>query len=636
MNAALAWSNLVSYSLQIGLLVAVASVIPGMLRMRLPKVKLLYWQVLLAACLVLPLTRPWRQTMVSLTTPPDTPTPRTRKPAQPAPPPTNPWTPAQAALLLLAAGAAGRMLCLGAGFWKLRRYRHHSTPWRDQTAHFGARRPEYRVSDDIGSPVTFGVAQPVVLLPRKFLDLPPRMQDAILCHETLHVERRDWVFTVAEELVRSVFWFHPAIWWLLGEIQLAREQAVDREVVERTQARDAYVDALLAVAGARLETDLALAPLFLRKRHLKQRVVTIVKETGMSKLRAMATMTAGLAMLVAAGWFVTAVFPLAAEPQFVADGPGITVDLMGAQLMHRMPVQYPVDLIGKGIQGTVIVQVKLAADGTVMDASVVSGPDELRKQVLRSVLDWHFSRSEGGSTRQISINFQPPALEQVTAPKPVITRSIPDAGSVVLRHIIVQGLSDSAQTELLAALPVHDGETLTRDAILKAIDAARAFDSHLMVTTRVDRLTGEQDLLIMAPGNAGTVVRSTDSALNPGTVTTAIAPPPPPAPSTSQTPTPPKRVVIGANVQAAMLVYGPKPEYPPLAKQARISGTVQLHAIIGPDGFIESLQVIPPAHPLLAPAAVEAVKQWQYKPTLLNGAPVEVETTIDVSFMLSQ
>ena len=66
-------------------------------------------------------------------------------------------------------------------------------------------------------------------------ELDPAMQEAILCHELLHVRARDWLFTVAEELVRAIFWFHPAIWWLLGEISLAREQVVDREVV-RTHA----------------------------------------------------------------------------------------------------------------------------------------------------------------------------------------------------------------------------------------------------------------------------------------------------------------------------------------------------------------------------------------------------------------
>src|SRR5262245_12826202 len=126
------------------------------------------------------------------------------------------------------------------------------------------------------------------------------MQDAILCHEMLHVERRDWLFTLLEELVRAVFWFHPAIWWLLGEIQLAREQAVDREVVDRTQAREAYVDTLLAIAGAGAQPDLAPAPLFLRKRHLKQRVVSILKEVRMSRTKSISMLAASVGILVAA------------------------------------------------------------------------------------------------------------------------------------------------------------------------------------------------------------------------------------------------------------------------------------------------------------------------------------------------
>jgi protein TonB len=122
------------------------------------------------------------------------------------------------------------------------------------------------------------------------------------------------------------------------------------------------------------------------------------------------------------------------------------------------------------------------------------------------------------------------------------------------------------------------------------------------------------------------------------TQTNALAPPPPPPPPPKKDapPPPPRRVQIGGNVQAASLIFGPKPNYPPLAKQARISGVVHLHAFISKEGTIQSLSVIPPAHPLLAPAAVEAVKQWRYKPTMLNGEPVEVETTIDVSFMLAQ
>ena len=75
--------------------------------------------------------------------------------------------------------------------------------------------------------------------------------------------------------------------------------------------------------------------------------------------------------------------------------------------------------------------------------------------------------------------------------------------------------------------------------------------------------------------------------------------------------------------------------YPPLAKQARIQGTVRFNAVIGKDGTIQNLTLVS-GHPLLVPSATEAVSQWVYQPTLLNGEPVEVVTQIDVNFTLSQ
>ena len=75
--------------------------------------------------------------------------------------------------------------------------------------------------------------------------------------------------------------------------------------------------------------------------------------------------------------------------------------------------------------------------------------------------------------------------------------------------------------------------------------------------------------------------------------------------------------------------------YPPLARQTRISGTVKLHAIIGKDGTVQQLQVVS-GHPLLVQSALDAVRQWRYQPTLLNGEPVEVDTEIDVIFSLAQ
>jgi protein TonB len=82
------------------------------------------------------------------------------------------------------------------------------------------------------------------------------------------------------------------------------------------------------------------------------------------------------------------------------------------------------------------------------------------------------------------------------------------------------------------------------------------------------------------------------------------------------------------------LIHRVQPLYPPLAKQAHIQGQVVLRAVIRRDGMIENLQVLS-GHPMLAQAAMDAVKQWRYRPYSLNGEPVEVETQVTVNFVLS-
>jgi protein TonB len=111
----------------------------------------------------------------------------------------------------------------------------------------------------------------------------------------------------------------------------------------------------------------------------------------------------------------------------------------------------------------------------------------------------------------------------------------------------------------------------------------------------------------------------------------ASAPPPPPPPKAAT----PKRIRVGGQVESAKQIFAPKPEYPPLAKMARIQGTVRLEAIISKDGTIQDLKVMS-GHPLLVKSALEAVQRWRYQPTLLNGEPVEVVTEVDVNFTLAE
>jgi protein TonB len=97
----------------------------------------------------------------------------------------------------------------------------------------------------------------------------------------------------------------------------------------------------------------------------------------------------------------------------------------------------------------------------------------------------------------------------------------------------------------------------------------------------------------------------------------------------------PERIRISQGVTQGRLLVKVEPTYPPIARSARIQGQVVLSAVISKTGEIEDLTLVS-GHPMLVPAAIEAVKQWHYRPYLLNGGPVEVETTITVSFLLSQ
>jgi protein TonB len=98
---------------------------------------------------------------------------------------------------------------------------------------------------------------------------------------------------------------------------------------------------------------------------------------------------------------------------------------------------------------------------------------------------------------------------------------------------------------------------------------------------------------------------------------------------------PPQRIRVGGNVQQANLIQKVQPRYPLQAKQDHVQGKVQFTVLIGKDGRVQNVDLLT-GEPVLADAAKEAVAQWVYKPTLLNGQPVEVLTQVDVNFTLSQ
>ena len=418
------------------------------------------------------------------------------------------------------------------------------------------------------------------------------MQEAILCHELLHVRRRDWPFTMAEQAVRAVLWFIPPSGGS-GQVQLAREQTVDGEVVALTGNRDQYLNALLAIAGNRPALDLAPAALFLRKRHLKNRVALLLKEVNMSKRSLISFCAASSAVLLAAGWFALHTFPLQAapRPQDAATQ---------SKLLHSVPPQYPQAALDKRIEGAVVLEAHIDAQGHVIDTKVLCGPEELRNAALQSLLQWHYNPEAMSlpATTEVTIDFK---LPKNGPPQAGERPAAFDGPPFTLKGIQITGISDSARDQLLQRLPAHVGDNIDAAVLKSLADVARSFDDHLVVYP----------------------VRPT------GTIQIFV---PPPAPASSLGV---KKIRVGGNVQQTKLVTKVTPVYPPEAKAQRIQGLVRLQATIDKTGKIAHLEVVS-GDPLLAAAALDAVRQWEYETTLLNGDPVEVITQIDVNFTLSQ
>jgi len=338
--------NLSPWTEQVIVIALVAALLPMLIRLRHPHTQLAYCHLMLAACLLLPLLQPWRHGIVVIsesTVASDEPANQPKVPAtaQPASDlgsvptalssrlssasapvsfwrkiPTERWW-----LGILAAGAFARLCWLLAGLWKIRGYRIASTPLypipeaveaASALTHADAL---FCVSSDVSGPVMLGVFCPVVLLPDSFSDLDDEAQCGIAAHELLHVRRNDWLVTLLEELAGALLWFNPGIWWLLAQTRLAREQLVDAEAVRLTSAREPYIQALLAIARSHHALDLAPTPLFLRRRHLTQRLHSLLKDAAVSRPRLIFSYAFIAMVLGVAAWLSFSVFPLVGSPQ---------------------------------------------------------------------------------------------------------------------------------------------------------------------------------------------------------------------------------------------------------------------------------------------------------------------------------
>jgi TonB family protein len=282
----------------------------------------------------------------------------------------------------------------------------------------GVARPVHALISSLAEcPSVVGWIRPVILLPASALaGLTPEQLEAVLAHEMAHIRRHDYLVNVLQSLVETVLFYHPAVWWVSARIRHERELCCDDLAVRSCGDPVCYARALtrlerLRAAGPTLalgSNDGPLADRVHRLLGLRTQGSTPSKLPGLLAL-GLAVACFALNIHWAKGQDQERRITVGQNYLFVGsenhDAPGVSVNLSGADVLHRTGVEYPEAAAKKGVAGTVTLEVNLDAAGNVIDGRVLSGPPELRKSALQSVLNWHFAHDSAGGARQVSIQF---------------------------------------------------------------------------------------------------------------------------------------------------------------------------------------------------------------------------------------
>jgi len=651
MDMPLWFSNLLFWSLQVGLLVLAAAFLAALLELRQPHVLLAYWRSLLAVSLLLPLLQPWHRPPAIpaplLSVDFDVPLPSVPVPAHWHLPSLQTLAPILGIIIL--AGIALRFVILAVGLLKLRRLRQTSRPIEttaESAAVLQAMRAlfdapaEFRLSSQVDSPVTFGLVAPVVLLPDRFPTLELRFQSAIACHELLHVRRRDWAHHLVEEAGRALFWFHPAIAWLISRVRLAREQVVDLEVIRLTNARKSYLEALLEFTNGRTGLAAIPAPPFLAERQLVERVALMLKEVRMSQRRlivSLALISSCLALVIAlAAW----TFPLKAAPRALQNAPqggvsggvegGITGGVAGgvsSRNSQDVPTVYNntiwVDTVKRGPMvrqvrglGTLVrdessgqllaritlPEVMVSDIRTNRSATIQNRSDLLVKgHVVR--LDAEVL--EGNRAVYVALD---------SAPAAGVSAGTEIDGTIDIEKIdnvlhVGRPMNAAANSEANLFKLSNDGS----EAVRTTVKLGRASVNTIEILDGLQE--GDKVILsdMSSVGNAARIRLIQDAS----------------QPQTTHQEKP-------ASYPSCR--YCPNPDYPEEARKAKISSAkvvLQVSVLESGDVDPQDIRVLKDPGNGFADKAISAVKTWKMKPaTLSNGTPVKISVPVEVSFQM--
>lgn len=465
------------------------------------------------------------------------------------------------------------------------------------------------LSSDFSEPGVCGIRRPQLVLPKRVLEaLTNQELEAILLHEIAHVRRHDNLIGLFQSWLGCVFWFHPIIWLIDRQLLEERERACDEEVLSHTSDSKEYLSSLLKVLRSSLGEKLAGASLITGS-NLKRRIDHM--QSHVSRKSSVAWHRLMISGSVLA-WIVSAIATIPTNQK-------VLVAQEGPESSKATTAGIPGELRPAALRGV----------ATGVRGGVVGGIENGVASGIAGGVKGRTPQGPGGSAKQSSQSQSSLAMNQTSA------SPAQQAGSARLFGTV----SDASQARVPDATIVVSA----KEGEIKEITISSAAGEYEFRALPLGRFTVEVRTPGFRPFQQALELhanepRKLDVALEVGEVEETInvvAKAPPAVPSDTRA-GPPRRIRVGGSVQATKLVHQVSPVYPERARAQGIQGTVLLEAIVFKDGNLGAMRVInklPDAD--LVDAAMEAVRNWRYEPTLLNGQPIEIVTTITVNFRLA-
>jgi len=511
-------------------------------------------------------------------------------------------------------------------------------------------------------PTVIGWLKPVVLLPAACLSGLSDLQiEALLAHELAHIRRNDYLVSVLQSVVETVLFYHPAVWWVSKQVRRERECCCDELAVRVCGDRVAYARAL-----SLLEEQRALLPevvlganggvLTMRIKRLLGYREEIVS-TNVAWAIVLAVVIAGTGSIVGRFAYAESKQAPAAETktaeqaEMSAQAAALATDAarQAAEINEQVravnqqsaSAQEQLNEMQRALAG----QTKDTVHWTAADQKHLDEAMQKMQVALQQLNSEDFKKQMEQLQRRLNSPEFHKQIEDATA----AAMKVSSAEMQKQMEKARKQLEDAhvLQEQMRAKFNSPEFKRQIEQARVQAEAAAAKVNSpefraqiEAMRKKAAEFDTPEfREKMKKLSEQSQTDAAAAREKANQMLAARGIEPSPNPAPATGPetqpkaAPTPDGPVRVSAGVASGMTISRVDPVYPQAAKDAHVQGTVVLKAIIGKTGDVEKLSVVS-GPPELAASAIDAVRQWKYKPYLLNGMPVEVLTTINVNYTL--